>query len=115
MPSLDSRYVTCNSFLDGRTSFCCRPLWPRAQGITNPDSAAENAAEAAVMEGVSIYGVHYLAEVVALLERPGHVGAAEIRVNPIHHDRMRGGIHPRFPDEVIKGILRRQLERKAIP
>ncbi len=42
----------------------------RAQGIPNLIVPAENAAEAAVVEGVSVYGVRSLAEVVALLTRP---------------------------------------------
>ena len=43
----------------------------REQGIPNLIVPAENAAEAAVVEGVNVYGVQYLAEVVALLNRPG--------------------------------------------
>jgi predicted ATPase with chaperone activity len=42
----------------------------REQGIANLIVPAENAAEAAVVEGVNVYGVRYLAEVVALLTRP---------------------------------------------
>jgi magnesium chelatase family protein len=42
----------------------------RDQGIPNLILPAENAAEAAVVEGVNVYGVHHLAEVVALLMRP---------------------------------------------
>jgi magnesium chelatase family protein len=42
----------------------------RDQGIANLILPAENAAEAAVVEGVSVYGVRHLAEVVALLARP---------------------------------------------
>ncbi len=42
----------------------------RDKGIPNLVVPAENAAEAAVVEGVSVYGVRHLAEVVALLERP---------------------------------------------
>ena len=42
----------------------------REQGIANLIVPAENAAEAAVVEGVKVYGVRYLAEVVALLTRP---------------------------------------------
>ena len=43
----------------------------REQGIPNLLLPAENAAEAAVVEGVRVYGVRHLAEVVALLARPG--------------------------------------------
>ncbi|MGA2588754.1 MAG: YifB family Mg chelatase-like AAA ATPase [Bryobacteraceae bacterium] len=42
----------------------------RAEGIRNLILPAENAAEAAVVEGVRVYGIRHLAEVVALLSRP---------------------------------------------
>jgi magnesium chelatase family protein len=42
----------------------------RDQGIPNLILPAENAAEAAVVEGVRVYGMRHLAEVVALLTRP---------------------------------------------
>jgi magnesium chelatase family protein len=42
----------------------------RDRGIPNLIVPAENAAEAAVVEGVSVYGMRHLAEVVALLTRP---------------------------------------------
>jgi magnesium chelatase family protein len=42
----------------------------REQGIANLIVPAENAAEAAVVEGVNVFGVRCLAEVVALLSRP---------------------------------------------
>jgi magnesium chelatase family protein len=42
----------------------------RQQGIPNLLLPADNAAEAAVVEGVRVYGVRHLAEVVALLARP---------------------------------------------
>ena len=42
----------------------------RAERIPNLILPAENAAEAAVVEGVSVYGMRHLAEVVALLLRP---------------------------------------------
>src|SRR5215469_4735719 len=41
------------------------------KGIPNLIVPAENAAEAAVVHGVNVYGVRHLAEVVALLTRPG--------------------------------------------
>ena len=40
------------------------------RGFRNLIVPAENAAEAAVVEGVRVYGVRYLAEVVALINRP---------------------------------------------
>src|SRR5208283_1015541 len=42
----------------------------RNAGVRNLILPAENAAEAAVVEGVSVYGMRHLAEVVALLQRP---------------------------------------------
>jgi len=42
----------------------------RDAGVRNLILPAENAAEAAVVEGVSVYGMRHLAEVVALLLRP---------------------------------------------
>jgi len=42
----------------------------RKQGIANLVLPAENAAEAAVVEGVHVFGVRHLAEVVALISRP---------------------------------------------
>jgi magnesium chelatase family protein len=42
----------------------------RKQGIANLVLPAENAAEAAVVEGVRVFGVRHLAEVVALIARP---------------------------------------------
>jgi magnesium chelatase family protein len=42
----------------------------RKQGISNLLVPAENAAEAAVAEGVRVFGVRHLAEVVRLLEHP---------------------------------------------
>jgi magnesium chelatase family protein len=42
----------------------------RDKGIRNLVVPVENAAEAAVVEGVHVYGVRHLAEVVALTQRP---------------------------------------------
>jgi magnesium chelatase family protein len=42
----------------------------RTQGIINLILPAENAAEAAVVEGVNVFGVRHLAEAVALISRP---------------------------------------------
>ena len=47
----------------------------RTAGIANVILPAENAAEAAVVEGVSVYGVRHLAEVVALFEPAGGIPA----------------------------------------
>jgi magnesium chelatase family protein len=67
----------------------------RTNGITNLILPAENAAEAAVVEGVSVYGVKHLAEVVALVTRPeefkpvvanGHGALAESATAPDFRD-----------------------------
>src|SRR5580658_3063173 len=42
----------------------------RQHGIKNVILPIENAAEAAVVEGVNVYGVKHLAEVVAMMTRP---------------------------------------------
>jgi magnesium chelatase family protein len=46
------------------------------RGIPNLIVPAENAAEAAVVHGVNVYGMRHLAEVVALLTRPGEFAPA---------------------------------------
>jgi magnesium chelatase family protein len=52
----------------------------RKKGIANLVATAENAAEASVAEGVRVFGVRHLAEVVRLLENPAaftpHAGAS---------------------------------------
>ena len=53
----------------------------RNQGIPNLILPADNAAEAAVVEGVSVYGVRHLAEVVALLSRPEEFTATVAKQN----------------------------------
>src|ERR1035437_3342748 len=70
----------------------------RDQGIRNLIVPADNAAEAAVVEGVSVYGMRCLAEVVALLTHPeefsavkpnGHVAASDAPMAPDFRD-VRG-------------------------
>jgi magnesium chelatase family protein len=71
---LDSHLLAGELSLDG----AIRPIrgalsmavCARAAGIRNLILPAENAAEAAVVESVSVYGVRHLAEIVALLSRP---------------------------------------------
>ena len=48
----------------------------RKQGIANLILPADNAAEAAVVEGVRVFGVRNLAEVVALISRPAEFSPA---------------------------------------
>jgi magnesium chelatase family protein len=58
----------------------------RDHGITNLIVPAENAAEAAVVQGVNVYGVRYLAEVVALLTRPTEFTPVIANGNGHHSD-----------------------------
>jgi magnesium chelatase family protein len=53
----------------------------KEKGILNLIVPAENAAEAAVVEGVNVYGVRHLAEVVALLARPEEFAPARANGN----------------------------------
>ena len=58
----------------------------RRQGIPNLIVPAENAAEAAVVEGVRVYGVRYLAEAVALINRPDEFTPVAASRNGHHPD-----------------------------
>jgi magnesium chelatase family protein len=71
----------------------------REQKITNLIVPAENASEASVVEGVKVFGVRHLAEVVAMLAKPenfppmqaGGSGTARIASEPTHDFRdVRG-------------------------
>src|SRR4051812_15505947 len=50
----------------------------RDKGIANLIVPAENAAEAAVVEGVNVFGMRYLAEVVARINRPSEFAPAVV-------------------------------------
>jgi magnesium chelatase family protein len=72
--ALDRHILIGELSLDG----CIRPVrgalsvavCARDQGIPNLILPAENSAEAAVVQGVNVYGMRHLAEVVSLLTRP---------------------------------------------
>ena len=72
--ALDQHIISGELSLDGAV----RPIrgalsmavCARDKGIRNLVIPLENAAEAAVVEGVNVYGVRHLSEVVALMERP---------------------------------------------
>src|SRR6267154_567074 len=74
VPNLDQYISTGELSLDG----AIRPvrgalsmaILAQEKGIGNLVVPLENAAEAAVVDGVNVYGVRYLAEVVALINRP---------------------------------------------
>ena len=61
----------------------------KEKGIPNLIVPAENAAEAAVVEGVNVFGVRHLAEVVALLTRPEEF--APVRANAQRQPRRSRG------------------------
>jgi magnesium chelatase family protein len=83
--NLDQHLATGELSLDG----ALRPVrgalsvavCARQKGIRNVIVPAENAAEAAVVEGVNVYGMRHLAEVVALLTRPEEFQPATGAVN----------------------------------
>jgi len=54
----------------------------REHGIANLIVPAENAAEAAVVAGVNVYGMRHVAEVVALLTRPNEFQPASCQASP---------------------------------
>jgi len=68
---------------------CARDL-----GIPNVILPAENAAEAAVVRGVNIYGARYLAEAVAMLTRPEEFTAA----SPQRDERLSSSAISTAPD-----------------
>ena len=82
----------------------------RDEGIPNLILPAENTAEAAVVEGVNVYGMRHLAEVVALLSRP-----EEFR--PAVPDGKRAALEPStapdFRDVRGQTMAKRALEVAA--
>src|SRR5206468_2336144 len=60
----------------------------KEKGIANLIVPAENAAEAAVVEGVNVYGVRCLAEVVALVARPEEFSPVRANGNGHHSETV---------------------------
>ena len=82
----------------------------RDKGIPNLILPADNAAEAAVVEGVNVYGVRHLAEVVALLARPHEF----VPATPNGHDRRaESSAAPDFRDVRGQTMAKRALEVAA--
>jgi magnesium chelatase family protein len=82
----------------------------RDMEIPNLVVPAENAAEAAVVEGVSVYGVRHLSEVVALLERPQEFAPVVPQVEREAADPVAG---PDFIDVRGQTMAKRALEVAA--
>ncbi|HUI79063.1 MAG TPA: YifB family Mg chelatase-like AAA ATPase [Bryobacteraceae bacterium] len=84
---------------------CAREL-----GVPNLILPAENAAEAAVVEGVNVYGMRHLAEVVALLTRP-----EEFQPTPggVHRESAESSAAPDFRDVRGQTMAKRALEVAA--
>src|SRR5579864_6905613 len=82
----------------------------RKQGIANLLVPADNAAEAAVTEGVNVFGLRHLSEVVALLNQPD-------RFQPTPRPTFAGGSTdttlPDFRDVRGQTIAKRALEVAA--
>jgi magnesium chelatase family protein len=82
----------------------------RDKGIANLIVPADNAAEAAVVEGVRVYGVRYLAEVVALINRPEEFSPT---VPPTNGDAHVEAEAPDFRDVRGQTMAKRALEVAA--
>jgi magnesium chelatase family protein len=83
----------------------------RDMGIPNVILPAENAAEAAVVKGVNVYGARYLAEAVAMLSRPEDFTAAVASVQNGHH--AEPSTAPDFRDVRGQTMAKRALEVAA--
>ena len=82
----------------------------REKGIPNLIVPLENASEAAVVEGVNVFGVRYLAEVVALLNRPEEFSPATAARNGRNGE---GPLPPDFRDVRGQTMAKRALEVAA--
>ncbi|MGA3096225.1 MAG: YifB family Mg chelatase-like AAA ATPase [Bryobacteraceae bacterium] len=82
----------------------------REKGISNLIVPAENAAEAAVVQGVNVYGMRHLAEVVALLTRPEEFSPAVAEDHSAHAESIMA---PDFRDVRGQTMSKRALEVAA--
>ena len=114
VPALDNHIFVGELSLDGTV----RPVrgslsvavGARTSGVPNLIVPFENAAEAAVVEGVRVYGVRHLAEVVALLTGPDAVQPFE---PPPPVQVPSASSHPDFRDVRGQATAKRALEVAA--
>ncbi|MFM6946853.1 MAG: YifB family Mg chelatase-like AAA ATPase [Flavobacteriales bacterium] len=77
-------------------------LQAKAEGFKGLIVPAENAAEAAIVSGLEIYGVHNIRDVMLILNgKKNRLQIATIRMEDIQHERQH--THPDFSD--VKGQL----------
>ena len=114
VPALDQHVLLGELSLDGTI----RPVrgalsvavCARQQGILNLILPVENAAEAAVVEGVRVFGMRHLAEVVALIARPGEFRPATAAEPAAVYDEASA---PDFGDVRGQTTAKRALEVAA--
>jgi magnesium chelatase family protein len=82
----------------------------KEKGIANLIVPAENAAEASVVAGVKVFGARYLAEAVALLNRPGEFQPA---ASPVNGRESAAPELPDFRDVRGQTMAKRALEVAA--
>ena len=82
----------------------------RKQGIANLLVPADNAAEAAVTEGVKVFGMRHLAEVVAFLNQPERFQPVS---KPDFASASRDAMYPDFRDVRGQTMAKRALEVAA--
>ncbi len=85
----------------------------RSQGIPNLVLPAENAAEAAVVEGLRVFGVRHLAEAVALIMRPLQFSPAVACDVPPLPSSLNDSFIPDFCDVRGQSSAKRALQVAA--
>lgn len=85
----------------------------RSQGIPNLVLPAENAAEAAVVEGLRVFGVRHLAEAVALIMRPLQFSPAVACDVPPSPSSLNDSFIPDFCDVRGQSSAKRALQVAA--